>query len=69
MSYHIINTRNPEHLLKRGRYGSKHPLSIGWLYVLWSNMPEPSKRLSKAQWRKKRAKRNAAELSRRKNRR
>lgn len=69
MSYHIINTGNPDHYLRRDHYGPRHPLNIGWLHQLWSSMPKPRHRLSKQQWRKKRAKRNAAELSRRKNRR
>ena len=35
MSYHIINTSNPNHYSNRSKYSPRHPLSHAWLHGLW----------------------------------
>ena len=69
MSYHIINTGNPNHLRRRKRYGPKHPLNIGRLHTLWGSLPSAKNKLSPKQWRRKRRMARAVRESRRKNRR
>lgn len=66
MSYHITNTRNPNHLKNRDFYGQRHPLGIQWLHNIWD---EPASRLPFSGFAKSKKRRKMARDSRRKNRR
>lgn len=68
MSYHIINTGNPNHLHRRKRYGPKHPLGLQALMDLWPGVvPQGRERMPRYVRRKKRVIRRMQRKSRKKN--